>query len=73
GLIRVEREDDDRRKKKLFLTSKGAELGARMDDYMKQLDEMAFAGIPEEEQEQFMRTLSCIYQNLKGVEENGKE
>ncbi len=73
GLIRVERKEDDRRKKKLFLTSKGTELGKKMDVYMKQLDELAFAGISEEEQEQFMSVLSRIYQNLKGVEENGKE
>ncbi|MCD7746592.1 MAG: MarR family transcriptional regulator [Lachnospiraceae bacterium] len=73
GLIRVEREEDDRRRKKLFLTSKGARLGKQMDEYMKQLDTTAFEGISEEEQEQFMRVLSRIYQNLKGVEENGKE
>ncbi|MCD8104586.1 MAG: MarR family transcriptional regulator [Lachnospiraceae bacterium] len=73
GLIFVEREEGDRRRKKLFLTQKGSELGSRMDEYMKQLDTAAFAGISEEEQEQFLRVLSRIYQNLKGVEENGKE
>ncbi|MCD8014884.1 MAG: MarR family transcriptional regulator [Lachnospiraceae bacterium] len=73
GLIDVRKEEGDRRKKKLYLTAKGSELGSRMDEYMKQLDEAAFAGVTEEEQEQFLHVLSRIYQNLKGVEENGKE
>ncbi|MCD7735375.1 MAG: MarR family winged helix-turn-helix transcriptional regulator, partial [Lachnospiraceae bacterium] len=73
GLIFVEKEEKDRRRKKLFLTPKGRELCGRMNQYMTQLDQMAFEGIPKEEQAQFMKTLLQIYNNLKEAEKNGKE
>lgn len=73
GLIRVEREEGNRRKKNLFLTPKGSELCVKMNQYMEQLDQTAFQGISEEEQKQFMDVLSRVYQNLKGAEGNGKE
>ncbi len=73
GLIRVERDLSDRRKKRLFLTKKGGALEEKMNRYMKQLDLTAFKGMSKEEQRQFLEMLLKIYQNLQGVEENGRE
>lgn len=71
GLIYIEKEEKDRRKKKLYLTPRGAQMSEEIDRYMGEMDRLAFAGISEEEQEQFMDVLAHIYGNLKGAEENG--
>ncbi len=71
GLIRVEKDPDDRRKKRLFLTPKGKERAGAMDQFMKQLDRKAFDGIGPEEQAEFLDLLTRVYQNLKGGTKDG--
>lgn len=73
GLIHIEQTDNDKRKKKLYLTPKGSELSSKMQNYVEWLDKMAFSGFSEEEQKQFMELLERMYQNLKEVDENGIE
>ncbi len=68
-LVRCEPSPTDKRKKKLWLTRKGREMWSQMEGSIKEMDEVAFRGFSEKEQEQFMSLLDRIYENLKTLEE----
>lgn len=67
GLLSVERDGEDRRRKVLHLTSKGKEKWSIMKACIVDLDETAFLHVTEDEKEVFYKVLDCIYKNIKQI------
>lgn len=64
GLILREQRAGNRRSLYVLLTEKGQEALAQVEHTFCAVDEAAWRGIDEQEQENFMRMLAKIYQNL---------
>ncbi len=73
GQIDCERDWLDRRRAMLRLTSKGKACWAKVEQELEKLEEAAWRGIPEEEQEAFMRTICRICENLEQEEKRDGE
>lgn len=64
GLIERRSENSNRRSLYVYLTDKGRDRAAQIEDAFKALEREAFEGIPETEREAFMTAFCRIYENL---------
>ena len=64
GLIERRSENGNRRSLYVYLTDKGRDRAAQIEDAFKALEREAFEGIPETEREAFMTAFCRIYENL---------
>lgn len=64
GLIERRSENGNRRSLYVYLTDKGRDRAAQIEDAFKALEREAFEGIPEIEREAFMTAFCRIYENL---------
>ena len=55
----------NRRTQYVYLTPYGTELAVKIQESFVKIEEKAFQGIAQDEQEQFMRVLRKVYKNLK--------
>lgn len=64
GLIQRKRKDGNRRSSYVFLTDKGRKMQRLVDQTFWEIERQAFAGIPKEDQEEFLNMFERIYNNL---------
>lgn len=67
GLVRRQRDPDDRRVRRLELTAAGARLHRSLLTAVKELEATATAGLTEPQQAEFRRTLDLIRSNLSAM------
>lgn len=63
--------NNNRRSYHIYLTKKGRELQNDVVNSFKELENIAFSNLSNEEQEVFMKLFEKIYFNLKGNDNNG--
>lgn len=64
GLIERRHLNGNRRSSHVFLTEKGKQMQQKVEQSFHQIEENAFADIPESARQEFLRTFEHIYQNL---------
>lgn len=65
GLIERRHLNGNRRSSYVFLTEKGRQMQQKVEQAFQQIEETAFAGIPEHTRQEFLQTFKHIYQNLQ--------
>ena len=69
GLVRRESCSQDRRVVRLYLTERGMEEARWVQEVFDRVDAIGWGDIPQEEQEQFMKTFRKIISNFENREE----
>ena len=69
GLIQRRHLNGNRRSSHVFLTEKGMQMQQKVEQSFQQIEETAFAGIPEHTRQEFLQTFQHIYQNLQKEKE----
>lgn len=70
GLVRREYDPADRRILRVFLTAKGRQAHARVEDIFASLEEVCFRGFPEQDKAFLVARLKDVYENLKKAQES---
>ncbi len=65
GLIERRHLNGNRRSSYVFLTEKGRQMQQKVEQSFQQIEETAFADIPEHTRQEFLQTFKQIYQNLQ--------
>ncbi|MFO8109049.1 MAG: MarR family winged helix-turn-helix transcriptional regulator [Thermoplasmata archaeon] len=67
GYLRMERDREDRRVKKIYLTEKKKEIEDIITEIEEGLDEILFKGFDREEKERYLEYLERIMKNIKNT------
>ncbi|MDX3904657.1 MAG: winged helix DNA-binding protein [Pigmentiphaga sp.] len=64
GFVRIEKDAEDRRRMRIFLTDKGRKVGARILPILKELNRFALKGVTKEQLEVLRQILRKVRQNI---------
>ena len=72
GFIQRRSLHGDRRTSHIFMTDKGRGLQQQVAEAFALMEERAFAGIPEDERQNFLKTFAKLYDNVMARKEEGR-